>query len=185
LNSIATPVDEPVEWLASGNDLLVWLERAKLIPHAAALELRKRALPGELDAVASQARALREWFRGFVHAHRGKPLDMHALRALEPLNQLLARDQAFDHIVARASLCLARERRWDSPDASLQPIAHALADLVCNESFARIKACEGATCSLLYMDRTRGHARRWCSMAVCGNRQKQAAHRVRSKESTA
>ncbi len=31
LNSIATPADVPVEWLASGDDLLDWMERASMI----------------------------------------------------------------------------------------------------------------------------------------------------------
>ncbi len=35
----------------------------------------------------------------------------------------------------------------------------------------------------LFVDRTRGQARRWCSTAVCGNRAKQAAHRNRLKAS--
>ncbi|MGO9268383.1 MAG: CGNR zinc finger domain-containing protein [Candidatus Binataceae bacterium] len=30
----------------------------------------------------------------------------------------------------------------------------------------------------MFLDRTKAHARRWCSMAVCGNRAK-AAHRSR------
>jgi predicted RNA-binding Zn ribbon-like protein len=37
------------------------------------------------------------------------------------------------------------------------------------------------TITLLFADHTRGHARRWCSMALCGNRAKQAAHRQRQK----
>jgi predicted RNA-binding Zn ribbon-like protein len=34
---------------------------------------------------------------------------------------------------------------------------------------------------LLFDDRTQGRARRWCSMAICGNRTKQAVHRHRLK----
>ena len=59
-------------------------------------------------------------------------------------------------------------------------IARAMAELVCDHDFTQVKACEGPTCTLLFVDRTRGHARRWCSMAVCGNRAKQAAHRTRA-----
>lgn len=183
LNSVATPIDTPVEWLSSGDDLIQWLEGADLISVDAAAALRESALPGELDAVAAQARALREWFRTFVHAHKGKPLKASALRELEPLNTLLARDHEFGQVVARDDkLQWVEQRRWRSPDALLLPIAKALADLVCNENFADVKACEGATCSLLYVDRTRSRGRRWCSMAVCGNRWKQAAHRVRSAD---
>jgi predicted RNA-binding Zn ribbon-like protein len=187
LNSIATPVDTPVEWLASGEDLLEWLQRAQLLSRDTAVALRKTALPGEIDAVATQARALREWFRGFVNAHRGKSLRRSALDELQPLNQLLGRDQGFKQIVLRTGknaalspLGVSRLRRWSSPDSLLLPIAEALADVVCDEDFTNIKACEGSMCSLLYVDRTRALARRWCSMAVCGNRSKQAAHRVRA-----
>ena len=44
-----------------------------------------------------------------------------------------------------------------------------------------VKSCEGSSCTLLFMDRARGRARRWCSMAICGNRAKQIAHRNRRK----
>src|SRR5690242_20505493 len=98
LNTIATPADEPVEWIASGEDLLAWLGEARLIdPHEAGAA-RASALPGELDAVAAEARALREWFRGFVLAHMGRPLSADALAELQPLNRVLARDEAFASI---------------------------------------------------------------------------------------
>lgn len=187
LNSIATPVDTPVDWLASGDGLLDWLERTQLILPDTAAAFGKSTLPGEIDAVAAQARALREWFRTFVHAHRGKPLKAKALSELKPLNQLLARDREFAQIElraeekpARSPLRLVRLRRSSSPDTLLAAIAHALADVVCTENFADIKACEGSLCTLLYVDRTRARGRRWCSMAVCGNRWKQAAHRERT-----
>jgi Putative stress-induced transcription regulator len=70
LNSIASPAGTPVEWLSSGEDLLDWLRKAGLISSDVAAGWRKSALPDELDAAAGQARALREWFRGFVQAHK-------------------------------------------------------------------------------------------------------------------
>jgi predicted RNA-binding Zn ribbon-like protein len=35
----------------------------------------------------------------------------------------------------------------------------------------------------MFADHTRGRGRRWCSMAICGNRAKQAAYRSRAKAS--
>lgn len=186
LNSIATPVDTPIDWLDNGDGLLKWLAQAKLVPVDALDELRARAKPGELDKVADQARALREWFRGFVHKHMGRSLTPKALRELGPLNRLLERDEAFSQI-SRPSrsdgdrLDLRMMRRWRSPESLLLPIAEALARFVCEEDFANVKACEGHSCTLVFADRTRRRARRWCSMAVCGNRAKQAAHRNRLK----
>jgi predicted RNA-binding Zn ribbon-like protein len=186
LNSIATPVDTPIDWVADGHGLLRWLAQAKLVPADALAELKTRAKPGELDKVADQARALREWFRNFVRKHMGRPLTTKALRELEPLNRLLERDEAFSQIVQHRHddgnrLELHKMRRWRSPEALLLPIGEALAKFVCEEDFSGVKACEGHICTLLFADHTRGRARRWCSMAICGNRAKQAAHRNRIK----
>src|SRR4030081_2666172 len=54
LNSIATPVDTPVDWLDSGDGFLEWLAQAKLVPADALDVLKARAMPGELDKVADQ-----------------------------------------------------------------------------------------------------------------------------------
>ena len=59
------------------------------MPAHAQDELKARAMPGELDKVADQARALREWFRGFVRKYMGRPLTPKALNELDPLNRLL------------------------------------------------------------------------------------------------
>ena len=186
LNSIAVPVDAVVDWIDDGDGLLSWLDQAQLVPRDALDALRAQALPGELDKVADQARRLREWFRGFVRNHMGRPLAGTDLRELGPLNRLLERDEAFGQVVAysngnSAPFLLRKMRRWRAPDSLLLPIGEALARFVCMEDFSHVKACEGHPCSLMFIDRTRGRARRWCSMAVCGNRAKQAAHRSRLK----
>jgi predicted RNA-binding Zn ribbon-like protein len=186
LNSIATPVDTPIDWLDSGDGLLKWLAQAKLVPADALDALKARAMPGELDKVADQARALREWFRGFVRKHMGRPLTPKALQELGPLNKLLERDEAFSQISRHHErdddrFELRPMRRWRSPESLLLPIGEALANFVCEEDFANVKACEGHSCTLVFADHTRRRARRWCSMAICGNRAKQAAHRKRLK----
>ena len=76
-------------------------------------------------------------------------------------------------------LLLRRVQRCEHPEELLNPIAGAAADLICNQDFRLIRSCEGSACMLLFLDRTKAHARRWCSMAVCGNRAKAAAHRAR------
>lgn len=187
LNSIATPLDTPVDWLDSGEGLIRWLAQARLVPADAMNELKARAMPGELDKVAIQARALREWFRKFVTKYMGRPLPPKALQELGPLNKLLQRDETFSQISRHRErdsdhFELRVMRRWQSPESLLLPIAEALARFVCEEDFASVKACEGHRCTLVFADHTRGRARRWCSMAVCGNRAKQAAHRNRFKE---
>ena len=53
LNSIATPVDKPVEFIGSGEDFLLWLREADVVPAEVLASLRNRAAPGELDDVAA------------------------------------------------------------------------------------------------------------------------------------
>ena len=192
LNSIGTPVDTVVEWVGNGDDLLVWLEEAGLVPPEVAATIRANCFPGKLDAVAAQARALREWFRAFVLKHRRHSLSPKAVGELEPLNRILERDDAYGAIVPRpadpsdASTTSGLEwrtlRRWRTPDSLLLPIAQAMANFITSEDFSRVKSCEKSPCTLFFLDKTRGQARRWCSMTLCGNRAKQALYRARMKQ---
>ncbi|MGH7988315.1 MAG: CGNR zinc finger domain-containing protein [Candidatus Binataceae bacterium] len=191
LNSIGTPADTVVEWLANGEDLMAWLEQAELVPPEVAATICANCFPGELDAVAAQARALREWFRAFVLVHRGHSLGTDSVHELEPLNRILERDDAYWAIVAKpvdgtdqsATAGLERHtlRRWRTPASLLLPIAHAMANFITSEDLSRVKSCEKSPCTFFFLDRTRGQARRWCSMSLCGNRAKQALHRARLK----
>ncbi|MGX5219358.1 MULTISPECIES: CGNR zinc finger domain-containing protein [Pseudomonas] len=185
LNSIATPVDEEVDWLADARGLLDWLAQSGWVAPQTLAHIEAGALPGELEAVATQTRALRDWFRTFVSKYAGNTLPTEALSDLATLNRLLDRDDKFSQIAASqhspAQLELQSHRRWRTPDALLLPIAEVLARFICEEDFSNIKSCEGTRCTLMFVDHTRGKKRRWCSMSVCGNRAKAAAHRERQK----
>ncbi|WP_328944641.1 CGNR zinc finger domain-containing protein [Streptomyces sp. NBC_00250] len=47
----------------------------------------------------------------------------------------------------------------------------------------RIRACAHEACILHFFDTSRNGTRRWCSMAICGNRAKASRHYARTKES--
>jgi hypothetical protein len=94
LNSV-TALWQEIEWLRNGGGLVAWLEQAHAMSADMAAHFRADAKLRALDAVASQARERREWFRTFVSDHVGKPLDPAALNELAPLNQLLGRDEPY------------------------------------------------------------------------------------------
>jgi len=52
--------------------------------------------------------------------------------------------------------------------------AEAAGRLLTGGELSRLRGCE--RCSWLYLDRSRGRRRRWCSMATCGNRAKAQRH---------
>lgn len=189
LNSTSTPSGVRTEWLRNGTDLVNWLEQAGAID--ATVATRFRAEGEAIDGVAEQARSLREWLRAFVMRYAGSELGAEALADLAPLNRLLAQDDSYWQVEEgekdgasnaedRRPLRRRRLQRWSTPEQLLQPIAEAMSDLVCHADFRWIRACEGSACTLMFLDRTKAHARRWCSMAVCGNRAKAAAHRARA-----
>jgi predicted RNA-binding Zn ribbon-like protein len=186
LNTVATPALETVEWIGTGEAFLSWLGEAKLVSRDAA-ELSWGRTGRRLDAVAARARALREWFRRFIERRAGRPLAPNVMRALAPLNHLLARDAAYAQLEAVPGAASAMsagqsmrwrwERQWRRPELLLQPVAHAMGDLVCHADFSYVRRCE--RCTLWFLDVSRGHQRRWCSMALCGNRAKAEAYRQR------
>ena len=185
LNTVAAPWGAEIEWLGDGRDFLAWLERLGLVPPDVSRGFRQTAAPEALDDVAAQARDLREWFRQFVAKHAGRPIAPTALADLDRINRLLARDEAYGQIETRAapgaSLHWRRHRRWRAPGDLLLPIAEAVGNAVCQADFERVKICENPTCTLWFHDISKNHTRRWCTMAVCGNRAKAAAHRAKRR----
>ena len=60
-------------------------------------------------------------------------------------------------------------------------VARDLIALVADpELRAELRECDGPHCRMLYLDRTPGRRRRWCSMRRCGNSAKAARHRGRT-----
>ena len=68
-------------------------------------------------------------------------------------------------------------------DAMLWPIARAAADLLASSDLALVRTCSSPTCQWLFLDTSKNHRRRWCSMKQCGNRAK--VRRFYAKKNTA
>lgn len=67
--------------------------------------------------------------------------------------------------------------------AVLSAVARDAVDLVATGDPTRLRECAADDCSLLFHDASRPGARRWCSMAACGNRHKTAQYRRRQRSS--
>ncbi|WP_406117337.1 CGNR zinc finger domain-containing protein [Streptomyces virginiae] len=55
---------------------------------------------------------------------------------------------------------------------------------VMTQTSGRIRKCANPPCPLHFLDTSRKGQRRWCSMAVCGNRAKARRHRTRHDRTT-
>jgi predicted RNA-binding Zn ribbon-like protein len=47
--------------------------------------------------------------------------------------------------------------------------------------WSRLKTCARESCRWVFYDASRNRSGRWCSMQVCGNREKTAAYRARNR----
>jgi predicted RNA-binding Zn ribbon-like protein len=184
LNSRASPAGVAVEWLADGADLLGWLRAAGLVPAPDLDRLAATTPAAALDRAAAEARTLRAWLLGLVAAHAGEGRPPPAPADLVPLEARLARDRLRWSLAAAGKPGLRLVRDLADAEALLAPLAEAVARLVAERDLARVKRCEGRGCTLWFYDVSRAGARRWCSMALCGNRAKAAAHRARHAAGT-
>ena len=186
LNSVCAPWGKEIEWIENGDDLLDWMQKAELLTYNQVKDLKHNLLPETLNSAASKARDLREWFRGFVSTYAGKKLDNSALKELGLLNKLLEKNVktlCIEPGDEEPELQWLRTKKMQSSDDLLFPLAEEIADFICNVDLTLVKNCEGPTCPLWFLDITKNTTRRWCSMSVCGNRAKAAAHRARKKQS--
>jgi predicted RNA-binding Zn ribbon-like protein len=154
----------PTERLRERADLDRWLD-------AAGLSVSQRASRRDLE----DARRLRESVSRLTRATlAGEAPDEKDLRAL---NEWARRPALAPQV--EPSL----ERRWvaeHSVQAALALVAREAVELLTGPERHLIRECAAAPqCSLLYLDRSRAHRRRWCQMEVCGSRAKMTSYRRR------
>ncbi|MEU1210284.1 ABATE domain-containing protein [Nocardia sp. NPDC005825] len=72
--------------------------------------------------------------------------------------------------------------RGGTIESALTAIARSAVELLGGPERERLKECGRDACTRLYLDTSRGGSRRWCDMAVCGNRAKGKAFRARNAD---
>jgi predicted RNA-binding Zn ribbon-like protein len=157
---------EAVEHLARPSDLGRWLNDAGLVDPQT--EVGEAAHEGGLQLREAIDRAARAASGGQVPASDDRAL----------INRLAALPRRVPGIDAQGRLS------WSASDpvtAALGTIARDAAVLIGGSDASDIRSCQEPRCRMLFLDRSRGRRRRWCSMAECGNRAKVAAHRERAR----
>lgn len=172
-----------LEHLREGRDVVIWARHAKVISDSD----RDAALAAvEADEVLA-ARLLEEALElrdtvyriGLALSRRQQPDEADRAR--------LAGIHA--HCLSCAKLSPFGDGfvwRWVSSqtlsEAIRGPVALSALTVLTQQNLARIKQCEGDHCGWLFFDTTKNRLRRWCEMAVCGNRAKVRAFRQRHFE---
>jgi predicted RNA-binding Zn ribbon-like protein len=154
------------EALGAPSELTAWLDQQGLTrdeASATAADLRR-------------AIELREALRQLLLANTGLEVDTTGAFAV------------LDRAARRARV----ELRFEEGAGQLAPtalgIAAALGRIVIGVhgamsegSWERLKACRASDCEWAFIDSAKNHSRAWCSMRVCGNREKARVFRERQR----
>jgi len=116
----------------------------------------------------TRARELRDALRSLAFANAGLPHDEGAAAVVDAAAR---RAQLTPVLVDGVSRL---EPRVEGPDAVLGRIVAALHEAIWAGEFDRLKACERESCRAVFHDRSKNRSGRWCSMAICGAREKSA-----------
>jgi predicted RNA-binding Zn ribbon-like protein len=175
--------DNPLERLTTYSGLVYWSWHAGAIDPVTAQRLLAMAQrrPVEAEAALDRAIRLREALYGIFRA----------LAHDEPVGeaQLAVFNEALAEALARLRVSPREEEftwEWDGMEGSLSamlwPVTRSAADLLTSENRGRLGQCaDDRGCGWLFMDMSKNHSRRWCSMEDCGNRAKAMRHYSRAR----
>ncbi|MGH2789099.1 MAG: CGNR zinc finger domain-containing protein [Actinomycetota bacterium] len=161
-------IDEDADEIDGPDGLRAWLADRSLVP---------AEIPVTEDDVRA-AHALRESIRKLLAANAGESLDPSALAVLNDAAAAGGVGPLFtshDEVSLQPSAPGAR--------GGLGRIVAFAVDAVAAGTWPRLKACLNDECQWAFYDSARNRSAKWCSMAVCGNRNKARAFRARQSES--
>ena len=170
---------EAMELLPDFSALLRWFQAAGLLSSLELADLQQRwGESGRARQVVESMRKLRERLRKEIIAWEGgRAVNDSTIREL---NRLMA-----DHPM-RTRLKAGGKRpstelyfKPQQPEDLVAPLAHSAAALFANTDRSRVRKCD--QCVLHFHDTSKKGTRRWCSMQICGNRQKVAAYAARQR----
>lgn len=160
----------------SWSELVAFLEATRIVSpeRGANLLILSRSDPQAADTLLARATRLQDASRQAFEALIRRE---HISREfIDPINEILRITEGHDELVPDGSNWkLEFVAREGGLDWLLAAIARSTAEIIMEGPQARLRACANPSCRLLFSDASRTRRRRWCSMAVCGNRHKVAS----------
>jgi predicted RNA-binding Zn ribbon-like protein len=170
--------DDPDEKLETYPDLVSWSQEAGLLTkdEAGELLLRDEQTPQKTEKSMRKAIALREIiYRIISAAAQGESPEKSDLAKFNQYvseafrkSQISPSDEGFTW---------SWQEQEESGDRILWTLVREAANLITSEDIKRVGECaDDRGCGYLFIDTSRNHSRRWCSMEDCGNRAKAQRH---------
>jgi predicted RNA-binding Zn ribbon-like protein len=168
--------NEPYDWLKNYRDLVVWSQRVNILPKEKAEDLIKlaEAFPERAANVFAETLQLREAVFRILQSRLTNAPNIQ--QDLDILNQHLKRTHQFLYLeMGNGHFNYSFEDTLEM-DCMVWEIVQSTARFLTSNELAKLKFCDGGKCGWMFIDTTRNHSRRWCSMEDCGNRAKAKRH---------
>jgi predicted RNA-binding Zn ribbon-like protein len=160
----------------SWEELIVFLEASHIVSNerGSTLLALSGSEPDAAQTLLARSTDLRDSLRKIFSAMVRK--EALAPDWTEPINRILRVTEGHDELVyADSGWKLEFVARESGLDWLLAAVARSAAEIIVEGAQARVRICANPVCGLFFSDHSRTHRRRWCSMAVCGNRNKVAS----------
>lgn len=180
LNTVVGQGDARTDLLGDAASLRAWLSRLPWELPEAKSSLLAPGPKDEWSLAVDQVRDLRELGRQIVTAWRAGSLARPMLDRLRVWIQQVPYRQDLRKVDDQ--LIALWVPQLQGPRSLVSLLAASIGDLLVGARAEAVKSCAGAGCSLIFLDRTKGQCRVFCSAALCGNRAKVAAYRARQRE---
>jgi predicted RNA-binding Zn ribbon-like protein len=155
-----------IDSVATPEELASWLSEPGLVDD----------LVEPTDDEVADARAVREAIRELLMANNGIPADVEAAsRTLEEAGREARLGVRFES----GRPVLAPED--EGARGGIGRIVATVAELAPTDEWKRLKGCRDDDCRVAFYDKSRNRSRAWCSMEVCGNREKARSFRQRHR----
>jgi len=157
----------------SWEELIVFLQASHIVSaeRGSSLLALSGSDPDAAQSLLSRSIRLRDALRKAFGAIVRK--ELVARECAEPINQILRITEGHDEIVLEEDTWkMEFKAREGGLDWLLAAIARSAAEIIVEGLQARLRICANPACGLLFSDKSRTRRRRWCSMAICGNRHK-------------
>ena len=165
MNTQFSPYGEIVEHFESYSDIEDWFYQVGLNKNKKKLLIKDKNR--YLEEIIDFRTLLRTDFKKYIESKTS------INQILKVTNEILIKSQVHPQVIENDSLFELQyipKEKIENP--LLTKIAIEVIKLLSSQEFKYLKKCDNHKCSLFFIDTSKNHSRRWCSMEICGNRSK-------------
>ncbi len=163
VNTELKPTGTLIDLFQTNNDVKRWFKEVGLVKEIEEIDLN--------DIFFNEIKEYRDFIKKSFFEYLDNKSDLTPL--LEKTNKILKQNEVFLQI---SNLNGEYQQTFlpykKNINVLLTTIAIELTKLLSSEQFKYLKRCNNHDCVLLFIDNSKNHSRRWCSMEICGNRSK-------------